>query len=219
MKKHGEAAGDYESLLVGRIRSGEADAWSELIDRYEGRLLAFVDSRLHNRAAAEDVVQDSFIGFLTSLPNYDERRSLEGYLFSITAHKLTDLLRREGRRPTLPLVPPGASGSWEPVGPGRHASSIMRSGERRGFEAEALAEAISQQIEAWRTRGSWMKLRCVELLIVRGWANKEVAERLEITQQAVANHKFEFLEKLRTAIRQQKLPEEVFPELYEENSK
>ena len=50
-------------------------------------------------------MQETFIGFLTSLPNFDERRPLEGYLFSIAAHKLTDYLRREGRRPTLPLVP------------------------------------------------------------------------------------------------------------------
>ena len=218
MNKRGKSSGDYDSLLVGRIRSGEADAWSELIDRYEGRLLAFVESRLRNRAAAEDVVQESFIGFLTSLPNYDERRSLEGYLFSITAHKLTDLLRREGRRPTLPLVPPSATGSWEPVGPGRHASSIMRSGERRGLEAEALAEAITGQIEAWRKRDAWVKIKCVELLFVRGWPNKEVAQRLDITQQAVAGHKFEFLEKLRASLRRQKLPEEVFPELYESES-
>src|SRR5262245_37222876 len=97
------AAPKSDLLLVQRIRQGEAQAWNELIARFEGRLLAFVDSRLRRRAGAEDVVQETFIGFLTSLPNYDERRPLEGYLFSIAAHKLTDSLRREGRRPALPL--------------------------------------------------------------------------------------------------------------------
>jgi len=219
MKQPDESTHRYDTLLVGRIRAGEAEAWSELIDRYEGRLLAFVESRLRDRAAAEDVVQESFIGFLTSLPNYDERRSLEGYLFSIAAHKLTDLLRREGRRPTLPLMPPSGTGSWEPPGPGRPASSIVRSGERRGLEAEALAGAISEQIGVLRQRGGWQKLACVELLMVRGWPNKDVAGRLGISQQAVAGHKFDFLGKLRTAIRRQGLSEDVFPELYEENSK
>ena len=92
-----------DMLLVEQIRAGAPDAWNTLIAQYEGRLLSFVDSRLRRRASSEDVVQETFIGFLTSLPNYDTRRPLESYLFSIAAHKLTDYLRREGRRPALPL--------------------------------------------------------------------------------------------------------------------
>ena len=81
---------EVDRLLIRRIRSGESDAWSELITRYEGRLLAFVNSRLSNRSASEDIVQEAFVGFLNSLPNYDGRRPLESYLFSICAYKLTD---------------------------------------------------------------------------------------------------------------------------------
>ena len=114
-----------DSLLTQRIRAGGAEAWNELIERFEGRLLAFVEARTGRRGAAEDVVQETFIGFLTSLPNYDPRRSLESYLFSIAAHKLTDYLRREGRRPSLPLSPSGRSSSpWEPAGSARPASAI-----------------------------------------------------------------------------------------------
>ncbi len=206
-----------DSLLIQQIRQGEADAWNELIARFEGRLTAYIDSRLRNRSASEDVVQETFIGFLTSLPNYDSRRPLESYLFSIAAHKLTDLLWREGRRPTLPLMPDNASGnSWEPPGKARMASSIARSGERRGLERSALTDALRQQIEQWQRRGQWQKLMCAELLFVRGKANKEVATELKISEQTVANYKFEFLARLRTTIRKQDLPEEVFPELYEE---
>ena len=92
-----------DALLVDQIRRGKPDAWTQLIAEFEGRLLSFVESRLRRRAASEDVVQETFIGFLTSLPNYDTARPLESYLFSIAAHKLTDHLRREGRRPTVPL--------------------------------------------------------------------------------------------------------------------
>jgi RNA polymerase sigma-70 factor (ECF subfamily) len=168
-------------------------------------------------AAAEDLVQETFIGFLTSLPNFDRRRPLESYLFSIAAHKLTDYLRREGRRPALPLVPGGSSGSdWEPAGSARVASSIARSGERRRLEEDALVAALTDQIEQWRSKGAWDKLQSAELLFVRGWSNKETAQRLGLSEQTVANYKFECLAKLRAAVRSQGLPEEVFPELYEE---
>ena len=207
-----------DTLLVEQIRTGKPEAWNALIAQYEGRLLSFVESRLRKRASSEDVVQETFIGFLTSLPNYDMRRPLEGYLFSIAAHKLTDYLRREGRRPALPLSSTAASdgGTWNFPGSARPASSIARSGERRELEAEALAQGIKEQIDHWRSKADWEKIKCMELLFVRGAANKEVAEMLKITEQQVANFKFDFLARLRTLVKKQRLSEDVFPELYVE---
>ena len=98
-----------ERMLVDSIRSGSTDAWQQLIDRFEGRLLAFVSARLVDRSHAEDIVQDTFVGFLNSLPNYDCERPLEGYLFSIAAYKLTDHLRRQGRRHTTSFASPDRS--------------------------------------------------------------------------------------------------------------
>jgi RNA polymerase sigma-70 factor (ECF subfamily) len=203
-------------LLVEQIRSGKPEAWNALIAQYEGRLLSFVDSRLRRRASSEDVVQETFIGFLTSLPNYDKRRPLESYLFSIAAHKLTDHLRREGRRPALPLSSTASSdgGQWDMPGAGRPASSIARSGERRGLEEDALASGIADQIENWREKGDWEKVKCMEMLFVQGAANKDVATALKISEQQVANFKFDFLDRLRKIVRNQRLNEDVFPELY-----
>ena len=209
-----------DMLLVEQIRAGKPEAWNALIAQYEGRLLSFVDSRLRRRASSEDVVQETFIGFLTSLPNYDLRRPLESYLFSIAAHKLTDYLRREGRRPALPLSSTAASsgGTWELPGSGRPASSIARSGERRELEEEAIARGIGHEIDHWRTKGDWEKIKCMELLFVRGAANKEVAATLGVTEQQVANFKFDFLDRLRKLVKQQRLNEDVFPELYAEDT-
>lgn len=206
---------ETDRLLIERIRGGDADAWSDLINRYEGRLLAFVESRLSNRSAGEDIVQEAFVGFLNSLPNYDGRRPLESYLFSICAYKLTDHLRREGRRPSVPLsAGADSSGEWQLPGSDRPASSIARSGERKDLEEQAVVEAIREQVGRWKERGDWVKLRCIELLFVRGRANKDVATLLEITEQQVANFKFDFLARMRTIIRKQGLSEDIFPELY-----
>jgi RNA polymerase sigma-70 factor (ECF subfamily) len=208
---------ESDELLIRGIREGRAEAWGQLIARFEGRMLAFVRSRLPDHASAEDVVQETFVGFLTSLPNYDGRRSLESYLFAIAAHKLTDHLRRNGRRPALPLSTGDDDGSaWEPAGGCRAASSIARSGERRGIEESALASALKEQIEHCRRTNQRERLACMELLLVRGCTNKAVAEQLKISEQAVANHKFEFLARLRTSVRRQDLPRDVFPELYAE---
>lgn len=205
-----------DALLVEDIRQGKPEAWNNLIAHYEGRLLAFVQSRLRRRAASEDIVQETFIGFLTSLPNYDTRRPLESWLFSIAAHKLTDYLRREGRRPAIPFsTGDDSSGAWEPTGSARGASSIARSGERHGLEDQAVADGLLQQIDRWRSQDDWQKIQCMELLFVVGLGNKQVAGQLELSEQQVANFKFDFLERLRTIVRGARLNEDIFPELYE----
>src|SRR5947209_12922092 len=94
---------EADRLLIQEIRQGDPRAWETLIARYEGRLLAYVQRRLRDRAASEDVVQETFVGFLNSLPNFDERRELQTYLFTIASHKLTDYLRKAGRHPLKSL--------------------------------------------------------------------------------------------------------------------
>src|SRR5262249_7057186 len=127
-----------------------------------------------------------------------------------------DHLRREGRRPAIPFsASDSTSGNWNLPGKDRPASSIMRSGERRELEAVALAAAMKEQIDRWRDRGEWWKISCAELLFVRGWANKDVAVQLKVSEQQVANQKFDFLARLRTLLERQKLSVDVFPELQE----
>ena len=210
-KKKNEA----DAILVERIRKGDSDAWQALIDRYEGRLLAFTDSRIRNRASSEDIVQDAFVGFLISLSNYDGGRPLESYLFTICAYKLTDHLRREGRRPSIQMHGRSSSsgGEIEPAGVARQASSIVRSVERKRIEEDAIREAMSEQIQRWKRNGDWKKLRAVESLFVRGISNKQVAAQCDLTEQQVANYKSDFQIRLRSIIKRMDLDEGVFPEL------
>jgi len=194
------SADETDGLLVSRIRRQESAAWEELIARFEGRLLAFVESRLRDRAAAEDVVQETLIGFLVSLPNYNETTPLESWLFAIAAHKLTDALRRRGRRPAIPVAFRNSStGMAEPPGPARRASSLFRSRESRDEERDLLAEALRSLTRTWIDRGDFERLECIELLFVLGWSNKAVAERLGISEQKVANHKHYVIGRLKQA--------------------
>ena len=205
---------EADRFLIERIRDGDSEAWQNLIDRYEGRLMAFTNSRIRNRASSEDIVQEAFVGFLVSLPNYDGGRPLESYLFSICAYKLTDHLRREGRRPSLQMHGRSSTaGQIEPVGVDRVASSIARSVERKAIEEQAVRDAIAEQIDRWKKTGAWVKLQVIELLFVMGRNNKDVAEQLEISEQQVANYKSDFQIRLRTIVQRMELDEGVFPEL------
>ncbi|MEQ9411885.1 MAG: RNA polymerase sigma factor [Fuerstiella sp.] len=200
-------ASESDKQLVQRIRTGEPEAWQECIRQFEGRLLAFARSRLRDQSLAEDIVQETFLGFLKALPNYDENTPLESWLFSIAAHKLIDAMRRIGRRPTVPLTLPDSQGGArrEPTGAGRAASSLLRSHERSHSEAAVVESCLRDLIADFKQSGAWERLQCVELIFVLGWANKDVARRLRISEQAVANHKFFVVAKLKEAAKKARL--------------
>ena len=52
------------------------------------------------------MVQETFVGFLNSLTNFDDKRDLQTWLFTIASHKVTDQLRKLGRRPYRPGARP-----------------------------------------------------------------------------------------------------------------
>jgi RNA polymerase sigma-70 factor (ECF subfamily) len=206
-------ASDGDRLLIQQIRQGDERAWETLIARYEGRLLAFVERRLRDRAASEDVVQESFIGFLNSLPHFDDRRELQTYLFTIASHKLTDYLRRSGRHPLRPASEGHGDVLQQQLDHHPAASSMARSEERRQLESEAIVQCLGSIIRQWQDRGEYARLKVLELLLVKGWANRDVAAHLGITEQQVANYRFATVKKLTERIRTAGLPPDVFPEL------
>src|SRR6478672_11365377 len=180
---------ESDRILVQQIRQGDSRAWEHLIARYEGRLLAFVHRRLRDRAASEDVVQETFIGFLTSLPHYDDKRELQTYLFTIASYKLTDHLRKTGRHPVQQVTEDesGSDALQQRADMHPAASSVARGRERQALEEEALARCLGSLIRSWQEAGDHQRIEVLELLFVKGWANKDVAHHLGLSEQQVAN--------------------------------
>jgi RNA polymerase sigma-70 factor (ECF subfamily) len=204
---------ETDSLLIQQIRQGDDRAWDHLISRYEGRLLAFVDRRLHDRAASEDIIQETFVGFLHSLPHFDDKRELQTYLFTIASYKLTDHLRRTGRHPLHTVSDHPGDVLHQQLDGQPAASSLARSGERKTLEEEAIARCLGQLLRQWQERGDHLRVKVLELLLVKGWANRDVAAFLRISEQQVANYRFAAIKKLSDLIRDAGLSGDVFPEL------
>jgi RNA polymerase sigma-70 factor, ECF subfamily len=206
---------DSDRLLVHQIRHNDTRAWEHLIARYEGRLFAFVHRRIKDLAACEDIVQESFIGFFTSLPNYDDGRELQTYLFTIASHKITDYLRRTGRHPLQQALDGPNDPLYLKLDDQPAASSVARSHERKALESDAVARALGALLDSWREQGEFERLKVMELLLVKGWANKDVAKFLRISEQQVANIRFAAIKKVGGQIRAAGLSPDVFPELHE----
>ncbi len=186
-----------DRFLVEEIRRGSESAWRQLIERYHGRLVAFARTRLAGLSDAEDVVQDALVGFLQSLANYDDARSLETYLFTILRYKLVDRLRS---RKVAPLSPDGGEDDWwERIAPvdAETPSRMAEAAEDAQRLKGRLADLLRRLIHDYRDRAAFQELQVIELLFYGGKRNLEVADLFELDQKAVAGVKFRAIAKLR----------------------
>ncbi len=64
-------------------KEGSASAFSELVEKYQGRLIRFLLGRCRNRADAEDAIQDTFINAYRYIGSYNPRWRFSTWLFRI----------------------------------------------------------------------------------------------------------------------------------------
>jgi RNA polymerase sigma-70 factor (ECF subfamily) len=214
---------ESDRLLIQQIRTATGAAreaaWTELVERYSGRVRAYIRRRLMDSALTDDAVQETFIGFTTSLPNYDDKKDLQTWLFSIASYKVIDQLRKKGRQPFLA----DSDGPEDPLAQAnddrqRRASSLYRSKEQRNQETEALTRVLRQYLGELQVAKDYPRLQVLELLFVKGWKNQRVAAVLGVPDQTVANYKFQAVKRLAAAVKAAKVPDDAFPELDDANN-
>ena len=153
-----------------------------------------------------DVVQETFIGFLTSLPNYDSRRPLESYLFSI-ARPQAD--RPPASRRAAADVALGARGHHtQQLGAGRLGPAGQQHPPQRRAPAPGRGSPGSRPSASSWTTGANAAIgkssSASSCCSCAAGATRRWPRRWTSPSRRVANHKFEFLARLRKAVRQQR---------------
>lgn len=90
-----------DEQLVEAYREGEVAALETLVRRYQAELLGFLTRQLGNRAAAEDVFQETFLQVHQSAEHFDVSRRFRPWLFTIAANKGRDWYRKNSRRMSM----------------------------------------------------------------------------------------------------------------------
>ncbi len=196
-------ADDY---LIEQIRLGSQAGWSQLVQRYQGRLLAFARSHLRDRSEADDIVQETFIGFLKSLDRFRTRASLETYLFTILRRRLVDSFRRQGRRDEISVCSLQDSSSdgtadraellYQPTAHEQSASWYVQRSEQREQQEEALWHALKQAIQRLKDEVRFRDLQISEMVFYAQLRNKEIAKILGIGEKQVALVKHRLIKRI-----------------------
>jgi RNA polymerase sigma-70 factor (TIGR02960 family) len=87
-----------EPILV-RARSGDADAFGELVDPYRRELQFHCYRILGSVQDAEDLLQETLLAAWRGLGRFQGRSSLRAWLYRIATNRCLNALRDRGRRP------------------------------------------------------------------------------------------------------------------------
>lgn len=92
-----------ESLLLRYRDSGNAEAFSELVHRYERELYNYLCRYVGDANLAEDVFQATFLRIHLKAHLFQEGRVFRPWLYSIATHQAIDLQRKRRRLRTVSL--------------------------------------------------------------------------------------------------------------------
>lgn len=170
--------------LLNRVRNGDKEAFAALVNRYQSPLIGFLTRMIKDKAAAQDLAQETFVKVFQSLNDFSGRNqaAFSTWLFSIARNRCLDLMRRHKRNPTESLDDHGDLPMTDLGDPGRRLR-IRTEMER------ALAELNPVQRMAF------------ELTVVEGFNYEDTAEILRSTAGSVRSRVHRAREFLQSRLR------------------
>jgi RNA polymerase sigma-70 factor, ECF subfamily len=183
----------HEERLVQALREGDERAFEELVRRYHSALVRVAVAYVGTRAAAEEVVQETWLAVLRGLDRFEGRSLLRTWIFRILVNRAKTHAARNARTiPFSSLLPPDEAGSCASVEPERfvrpggegtpgHWAVPPRSWDdvpEAQLAARETREVVAEAIEAL-PRG---QAAVITLRDVQGWGAEEVCELLGISQ-------------------------------------
>ena len=90
-----------DSAVVTAFLGGEERAFSELVERYQTRLLNFIYRTIGDRDRAEDLVQEVFIRVYRHLHRFDRSKKFSTWVYTIASNLAKNELRNRSRNPLV----------------------------------------------------------------------------------------------------------------------
>lgn len=163
-----------ENQIIILVKNGEADAYRELVDRYQAGLIIHCDRFINDRAAAEDVAQDAFVKAYYKLNKFDSTKSsFSTWLYSIATNTAKDYLRKAHKTTLLEnsedIVECPPQLSKEEISDVQRAVQNLRPPEYSHvvrayyWEGKGYDEIASELHVPTSTVGTWLKRAKVQL--------------------------------------------------------
>jgi RNA polymerase sigma-70 factor, ECF subfamily len=104
-----------DRALVERLRAGDERAFEALVARHDGALRRVARTFVRTDSAADDVVQETWLGVVRGLSGFEGRSSLRTWIFRILVNKARTRATRDARSLPFSAIETAESPAVEPA--------------------------------------------------------------------------------------------------------
>ncbi len=187
---------DPDIRLMLRVREDDSQAFADLVDAYNHRLVTVLQHLVGHADEAEDLAQEVFLRVYRSRKKYHPKAKFSTWLFTIANNLALNVLRDRQRRPQIPLNTRESG----PLGP-RPAEQLVhdRGGQpHHRMQQQELEEVVRQALDTLNDR----QRVAVVLNKFEDMNYAEIAEVMNLTTKAVKSLLSRARENLRLALRE-----------------
>lgn len=154
--------------LVASILAGRPDLFSDLVGRYQGRLVSYLHRMLRNEEDAHDLAQEVFVKIYGALDRFDPKYRFSTWLFRVAQNAAIDLIRK--RRLKLVSIhrddADGDGGDWELPGDNPTPYQDVRNVER-GMAIRRAIDELPWEYKELITLRHYAELSYDEIAIMK----------------------------------------------------
>jgi len=197
-----------ERELCAALRRGDEAAFTRLVSLYHAPLRRLALSYVRSAAVADEVVQETWLGVLRGIGNFEGRSSLKTWIFRILTNTAKTRAEREARTVPLSALAPAETDDDPAVDPSRFldqqharwpghwASPPARWDElpEEHLTGRETLDALKNAIEALPP----VQRQVIVLRDIEGWEGHEVCDLLDLSE---ANQRV-LLHRARSKVRQ-----------------
>lgn len=80
--------------IIGKIQTGEKEAYAEIVERYEGKLYGYLRHLINQpHEEVEDILQDVFISAYINIRGFDTKKQFSSWIYRIAHNKAIDFFK------------------------------------------------------------------------------------------------------------------------------
>ena len=187
---HSSLAGASDEELASRVRSGDVDAFSVLVQRHEDRIFGLAIRIVGRREEARDVAQEVLLGFWQDPGAWKPSAKFTTWLYRVTSNRAISHLRMRSIKRLLSFSDHDPSDTAEDPSP--PPDEAVESADR-----ELAVQAEVKRLPA-------RQIAAVHLRYQEGLSVAEVAESLGVSLKSAESLLFRARETLRQRLLQYK---------------
>ena len=165
-----------EAKWIAEARSGDKEAFSKLVEKYQRPVFSVCYRMLGTSTAAEDAAQEAFIRAYQALDRYDPKRSFATWILSIASNYSIDQLRK--KKVTVLSLDSDKHAWLAPPDPGPSPEKVALDKEKSALVQSILVELNETDRAA------------VILQFWHDYSYQEIAEALDLSSSAVKSRLF-----------------------------